>query len=117
MSLSFKMKSKMECWNVIANESQPIVLFNGSPRNQIIVIVSPNDILSWNNSFPMHNVYFVQYIFPQTVVQTYPKICVLVSHLTYICPSLFECTEVQKSKDILSWHNSFPMERGSKKLK
>ena len=68
MSFSFKMKSKMECWNVIANESQPIVLFNGSPRNQIIVIVSPReikkDILSWDNSFPMNDVYFVQYVFP-----------------------------------------------------
>ena len=39
----------------------------------------------------MDNVYFIQYATKQ--VQTCPEICVLVSHLTSICPSLFECTE------------------------
>ena len=42
----------------------------------------------------MNNVYFAQYVFRLTEqAQTYPKIFVLVSHLTYICASLFECAE------------------------
>ena len=42
----------------------------------------------------LHNVLFVQYIFLTTEQpQTYLKICVWVSHLTYICPILFECEE------------------------
>ena len=49
------------------------------------------------NSWPMamHNVYFVQYIFRATEVQTYPKNCVLVSYLTcmYIGHSLYKCAE------------------------
>ena len=38
----------------------------------------------------MHNVYFVQYVFlPTEQAEIYLKICVLIYHLTYICPSLF----------------------------
>ena len=56
--------------------------------------ICKSDIL---NSFflaPLHNVYIVQYISRAIEqAQTYPKICVAVSHSTNICPSLFDCTE------------------------
>ena len=40
----------------------------------------------------LHNVLLVQYIFLTTEqAQTYLKFFVLVSHLTYVCPILFEC--------------------------
>ena len=86
---SFKMKSKMECWNVIANESEPIVLFNGSPRNQIIVIVSPHEIKKdiIMEQFPSNArcvLCSVNFFRETEQVQTYSEICVLVSHLTYI---------------------------------
>ena len=42
----------------------------------------------------LHNVFLVQCVFrANEQAQTYPKICVLVSYLTYICNSLFECAE------------------------
>ena len=41
---------------------------------------------------PLHNVLFGQYVYLATEqAETYLKICVLVYHLTYICPSLFDC--------------------------
>ena len=40
----------------------------------------------------MHNVLFGQYVYLATEqAETYLKICVLIYHLTYICPSLFDC--------------------------
>ena len=44
---------------------------------------------------PLHNVYIVQFEFLATKqAETYLKICVLISHSTYICPSLFDCEEL-----------------------
>ena len=41
---------------------------------------------------PLHNVLFGQYVYLATEqAETYLKICVLIYHLTYICPSLFDC--------------------------
>ena len=41
---------------------------------------------------PVHNVLFGQYVYLATEqAETYLKICVLIYHLTYICPSLFDC--------------------------
>ena len=40
----------------------------------------------------LHNVLFGQYVYLATEqAETYLKICVLIYHLTYICPSLFDC--------------------------
>ena len=40
----------------------------------------------------LHNVYIGQYVYLATEqAETYLKICVLIYHLTYICPSLFDC--------------------------
>ena len=42
----------------------------------------------------LHSVLFVQYVFIQTEqAETYPKIYVLMYHLTYICTSLFDWRE------------------------
>jgi len=50
----------------------------------------PGDILMST----LHNVYFVQYICRATEqAKTYLRIWVLVSHVTYICPCLFECAK------------------------
>ena len=39
----------------------------------------------------MHNVLFGKYVYLATKrAETYLKICVLIYHLTYICPSLFD---------------------------
>ena len=44
---------------------------------------------------PVHNVLFGQFEFLTTErAETYLKICVLISHLTYICPSSFDCEEL-----------------------
>ena len=44
---------------------------------------------------PLHNVYIVQFEFLATKqAETYLKICVLISHSTYICHSLFDCEEL-----------------------
>ena len=60
-----------------------------------------NDMQVWNKSarffhfsqsFPLHNVLFVQYIYLATEqAQTYRKSCSLIYLLTYICPSAFDC--------------------------
>ena len=43
----------------------------------------------------VHNVLFGQFEFLATEqALTYLKICVLISHLTYICPSSFDCEEL-----------------------
>ena len=40
------------------------------------------------NVLAVHNVYFVQYVFLLTEqAETHIEICVLIYHLTYICPS------------------------------
>ena len=52
------------------------------------------------SSSAVHNVLFGQFEFLATEqAETYLKICVLIYHLTYICPSLFDC-EVNMKKII-----------------
>ena len=42
--------------------------------------------------YPLHNVYFVQYIYLAIKqAETYRKSCSLIYLLTYICPSAFDC--------------------------
>ena len=47
------------------------------------------------SSSSLHNVLFGQFEFLATEqAETYLKISVLISHSTYICPSLFDCEEL-----------------------
>ena len=50
----------------------------------------PGVVLEEDPQASLHNVYFEQYVFlPSEQAETYPKICALIYHLTYICPILF----------------------------
>ena len=68
-------------------------------------------ILRWNLLSAMHNVLFVQYVFlPTKQAETYPKIYVLMYHLTYICTSLFDWREnmiYNKNKKVVKIINRF----------
>ena len=55
------------------------------------------------------NVYFVQYVFlPTEQAETYPKICVLIYHLTYICPSLFGWNDFWGNRKFQILNRQFP---------
>ena len=69
--------------------------------NLRLVFFSSCPLVAWNCCFcfdskspgvcsPLHNVLFVQYVFlPTEQAETFPKMYVLIYHLTYICSSLF----------------------------
>ena len=49
-----------------------------------------NTLIFISITSPLHNVHFGYYVFlPTEQAETYLKICVLIYHSTYICPSLF----------------------------
>ena len=45
----------------------------------------------WELVSPLHNVLFGKYVYLATKQAETYLICVLIYHLTYICPSLFDC--------------------------
>ena len=56
-----------------------------------VSLTSWSEAFSWLHQLsppppPLHNVYL-----PTEQAETYLKICVLIYHLTFICPSLFDC--------------------------
>ena len=54
--------------------------------------VTERNKTAWTTCAPLHNVLFGQYVYLATEqAETYLKICVLIYHLTFICPSLFDC--------------------------
>ena len=57
----------------------------------------------------LHNVLFGQFEFLATEqAETYFKICVLISHLTYICPSSFDCEELIQKNVFVNFKKMYP---------